>query len=120
MAFAEGDFVIGGYIVDYIHIMIGFAVMASILAILSLLDTYLQGNRTKKIGKRFILPITYLFAVSLFAVPVFYLYSEKLQLPPFCLMNRRESICTEKRKELDCFNKGNDISIYSIVIYKLH
>ena len=110
LAFAEGDFVIDGYSVDYIHIMIGFAVMASIMAILSLLDTYHQGNKTKKIGKRFILPITYLFAVSLFAVPVFYLYSEKVQLTPFCLMNRREPICTEKRKELDCFNKGNDLS----------
>jgi len=120
LAFAEGDFVIGVHIINYIGIMIAFAVMASILTILSLLDTYLHGNTSKTIGKRFILPITYLFAVSVFTAPVFYLSSENLQLTPFCLMNRREPICTEKRKELDCFNKGNDLStLQAIQIYKL-
>jgi len=117
LAFAEGDFVIFGHLIDYIGITVAFVVIASTLTILSLLDNYLQGNTTKMIGKRFILPITYLFAVSLFTAPIFYLYSEKLQLGPFCLMNRREPICTEKRKELDCFNKGKDHSnMYSMAI----
>ena len=114
MAFTDGDFVIAGHRIDYIVILVAFVLTGSILAILSVLENYLQGlpsRSSKKIGKTVAWLMAYALSVLVFAVPVFYLCSQNFKLDSFCLMNRREHICVSKQQDLDCFNKGNELSL---------